>query len=98
MMRHGIRVSASFLQQEHVLLTGAVEAMVVDVQCMFPSITPICQNLHTKFITTSDICQIPGAIHIRIEDETKALEQAREVIKIACEAFAARDPNPRNQA
>jgi len=91
-MRHGIRISASFLQQEHVILTGAVEAMVVDVQCVFPSITPISKCFHTKFITTSEICQIPGAIHVQIDDE-KALDQAREIVKMACDAFAERDPN-----
>jgi len=88
-MRHGIRISASFLQQEHVILTGAVEAMVVDVQCIFPSIASISDCFHTKFITTSEICQIPGAMHIRVE-HSKALEQAREIVKIACDAFTER--------
>ena len=89
-MRHGIRISASFLQQEHVLLTGAIEAMVVDVQCVFPSIAPISECFHTKFITTSEICQIPGAIHVQLEDD-RALEQAREIVKMACDGFALRD-------
>ncbi|MDR2570429.1 MAG: anaerobic carbon-monoxide dehydrogenase catalytic subunit [Oscillospiraceae bacterium] len=92
LMRHGVRISASFLQQEHVLLTGAIEAMVVDVQCVFPSIAPISQCFHTKFITTSEICQIPGAIHIQIDDK-KAFDQAREIVRMACDAYSNRDPN-----
>jgi len=90
-MRHGVRIAGNFLQQETAILTGAVEAMVVDVQCVFPSITPLSECFHTKFITTSSICRIPGATHVQFEADT-ALEKAREIVKMACDAFEKRDP------
>ena len=33
LMRHGIPVAGNFLQQELAIVTGAVEMMIVDVQC-----------------------------------------------------------------
>ena len=36
LMRHGIPVAGNFLQQELAIITGAVDLMVVDVQCIMP--------------------------------------------------------------
>ena len=55
-MRRGIPMAGNFLQQENVVLTGACEAIVVDVQCIFPALGPLSKCFHTKFITTSPIC------------------------------------------
>ena len=52
-MRRGIPMAGNFLQQENVVLTGACEAIVVDVQCIFPALGPLSKCFHTKFITTS---------------------------------------------
>ena len=38
LMRHGIPVAGNFLQQELAIVTGAVDAMVVDVQCVMQSL------------------------------------------------------------
>ena len=51
-MRRGIPMAGNFLQQENVVLTGACEAIVVDVQCIFPALGPLSKCFHTKFITT----------------------------------------------
>ena len=56
-MRHGIPMAGNFLKQENVVLTGACEAIVVDVQCIFPALGPLSKCFHTKFITTSPIAQ-----------------------------------------
>ena len=58
-MRRGIPMAGNFLQQENVVLTGACEAIVVDVQCIFPALGPLSKCFHTKLITTSPICQMP---------------------------------------
>ncbi|MCL2232674.1 MAG: anaerobic carbon-monoxide dehydrogenase catalytic subunit [Treponema sp.] len=89
-MRHGVRIAGSFLQQEHVILTGVVEMMCVDVQCIFPSLPSLAQCFHTKFITSSPIARIPGAIHVEFNTET-ALEQAKDLVKMACDNFENRD-------
>lgn len=89
-MRHGIRMAGNFLQQENAILTGVVEMIAVDVQCIFPSLGPLSECFHTKFITTSDIAKIPGATHVKFNPDT-ALDQAKELVKMAIENFENRD-------
>ncbi len=69
-------MAGNFLQQENVVLTGACEAIVVDVQCIFPALGPLTKCFHTKFITTSPIAQMPDSDFIRFNAET-AGENAR---------------------
>ncbi len=64
-MRRGIPMAGNFLQQENVVLTGACEAIVVDVQCIFPALGPLSKCFHTKFITTSPIAQMPDSEFIQ---------------------------------
>ena len=64
-MRRGIPMAGNFLQQENVVLTGACEAIVVDVQCIFPALGPLSKCFHTKFVTTSPIAQMPDSEFIR---------------------------------
>lgn len=52
------------------VLTGACEAIVVDVQCIFPALGPLSKCFHTKFITTSPIAQMPDSDFIRFNAET----------------------------
>jgi carbon-monoxide dehydrogenase catalytic subunit len=92
LMRHGIPLAGNFMQQELALVTGAVDAMVVDVQCIMESLSDIAQCYHTKLITTSTKAKIPGAIHIDF-DEHKAMESAKEVIKVAIDSFPKRGSN-----
>ena len=92
LMRHGIPLAGNFLQQELALVTGAVDAMVVDVQCIMQSLPDIAQCYHTKIITTSPKARIPGAIHIEF-DEHKAMESARAIVKTAIENFPNRGKN-----
>ena len=69
-MRRGIPMAGNFLQQENVVLTGACEAIVVDVQCIFPALGPLSKCFHTKFITTSPIAQMPDSDFIRFNAKT----------------------------
>jgi len=92
LMRHGIPLAGNFLQQELALVTGAVEAMVVDVQCIMQSLPDIAQCYHTKLITTSPKAKIPGAMHIEF-DEHNAVESARAIVKTAIENFPNRGEN-----
>jgi carbon-monoxide dehydrogenase catalytic subunit len=92
LMRHGVPLAGNFLQQELALVTGAVEAMVVDVQCIMQSLPDIAQCYHTKIITTSPKAKIPGALHIEF-DEHNAIESARAIVKTAIENFPNRGKN-----
>ena len=88
-MRRGIPMAGNFLQQENVVLTGACEAIVVDVQCIFPALGPLSKCFHTKFITTSPIAQMPDSDFILFEAET-AGENAKKIVRAAVENFANR--------
>ena len=90
-MRRGIPMAGNVLQQENVVLTGACEAIVVDVQCIFPALGPLSKCFHTKFVTTSPIAQMPDAEYIRFNAET-AGENAKAIVKMAIENFKNRKP------
>jgi carbon-monoxide dehydrogenase catalytic subunit len=92
LMRHGVPLAGNFLQQELALVTGAVDAMVVDIQCIMQSLPDIAQCYHTKIITTSPKARIPGAMHIEF-DEHNALEGARTIVRTAIENFTNRGNN-----
>ena len=86
--RHGIALAAHVLQAEMVLVTGAVEAMVVDAQCIYPSLAQVASCYHTKLITT--IAEIPGAIHLPFKIE-KADKVAKQIVKIAINNYKNRN-------
>ncbi len=90
LMRHGIPVAGNFLQQELAMMTGVVEIMLVDVQCIMPALGSLSNCFHTKLITTSPKCKIAGAEHIEFEED-RAAEIARQIVKLAIENFANRN-------
>ena len=90
-MRHGIPMAGNFLNQENVVLTGACEAIVVDVQCIFPALGPLSKCFHTKFITTSPIARMPDSEFIRFS-AANAGENAKAIVKMAVENFKNRKP------
>ena len=92
LMRHGIPVAGNFLQQELAVMTGVVDVMLVDVQCIMPALGSLCDCFHTKLITTSPKCHIPGAEHIGFSED-KAAEIAGKIIKTAIENFPNRKGN-----
>lgn len=89
LMRHGIPVAGNFLQQELAIMTGVVDVMLVDVQCIMPALGSLSSCFHTKLITTSPKCKIEGAQHIEFHED-KAVETAKEIIKISIDNFANR--------
>ena len=91
-MRRGVPMAGNFLQQENVVLTGACEAIVVDVQCIFPALGPLSKCFHTKFVTTSEIAQMPDSDYIHFDVGT-ADEKAKAIVKMACENFKNRKPD-----
>jgi carbon-monoxide dehydrogenase catalytic subunit len=84
--RHGVPSAGNFLSQEIAVLTGAVDAMVVDVQCIMEALVPVSQRFHTLLITTSPKAKMTGALHIEF-DEEHALDIAKEIVKRAVDNF-----------
>lgn len=94
LMRHGVPLAGNFLQQELAIVTGAVEAIVVDVQCIMQGLADVAQCYHTKVITTDSRARIEGAIHIEF-DEHNAINIAKNIIKTAVDNFPNRGKNIR---
>lgn len=90
LMRHGFPIAGNFLQQELAVITGAVEAMIVDVQCIMPALGDLCECFHTKFISTSPKAKFPGAVHMEF-NEQKGFDIAMEIVDAAVENYANRN-------
>ncbi len=92
MMRQGIPSAGNDLNQELALLTGVVETMVVDVQCIMQALSDLAGKFHTKFVTTSPKVKITGAEHVEFE-EHHALDIARKIVKDAIDNYVNRKSN-----
>ncbi len=90
LMRQGIPMAGNHLMTELAIITGAVEAIVVDYQCIMPSLVQISGCYHTKFIDTAQKARFTGGIHFDIHPHN-ALSEARKIVEIAVNAFAERD-------
>jgi len=86
LMRQGIPAAGNFLHQELSILTGAVEAMIVDVQCIMQALVGLASNFHTLIITTSPKVKIKGATHIEF-DEHHALSIAKDILRKAVDNY-----------
>ena len=89
LMRHGIPVAGNMLQQELAVVSGAVEAMVVDVQCIMQSLPKVAECYHTEIFTTSHLAKMPGATHIEVDD-ANPLAAAKEIVSRAIERYPSR--------
>ncbi len=90
LMRHGIPIAGNELQQELAVITGAVELMSVDVQCIFPALAELCKCYHTHFVATSDQAAFPGSTHIQFE-EAEADQCALKIVTMAVENYSNRN-------
>ena len=91
LMRHGIPIAGNFLQQELAVMTGAIDLLLVDVQCVFPALARLQECFHTKVVSTSPKAKFPGAEHIEFHEE-HALDCARRIVRMAIDSFRRRDP------
>ncbi|HZW37028.1 MAG TPA: anaerobic carbon-monoxide dehydrogenase catalytic subunit [Candidatus Deferrimicrobiaceae bacterium] len=88
-MRSGAAYAGHLAQAELFLATGAIDAMVVDMQCIWPGLTTIAKCYKTRFITTVPFVRNPDAIHIEFRTEN-ADERAREILSHAIAGFRER--------
>ncbi|NYT17617.1 MAG: anaerobic carbon-monoxide dehydrogenase catalytic subunit [Methanomicrobiales archaeon] len=91
LMRKGIPNAGNHFNQELVITTGALEAMVVDYQCIFPSLPRTASCFHTHVISTSPKSKIPGSFYFEFEPEN-AYATAKAIVKMAVENFPNRIP------
>jgi carbon-monoxide dehydrogenase catalytic subunit len=91
LMRRGIPVAGNFLQQELAIITGAIEMMIVDVQCCMPSLPLVARSYHTEIVAATDIARTIGATYFDF-DEDNAYESAKSLLRKAIDNFKRRDP------
>ena len=89
LMRKGIPIASNVLSQELVLLSGILDAMVFDYQCIMPSLSVLSKCVHTRMVTTQEIDRLVGDTHIEFHPE-RARDSARQVLSLAAEAFKRR--------
>jgi carbon-monoxide dehydrogenase catalytic subunit len=89
LMRNGIPMAGNHLTTELVLTSGAVEMMIVDYQCIMPSLGTVAACYHTRMISTSDKARFPGMEHHEFHPDNAA-DKARELVKEAIENFTNR--------
>jgi len=93
LMRHGVPIAGNFLQQELAVMTGAVDLMMVDVQCIMPALADLVNHYHTKLVSTSPKAKFPGVEHVEFSEE-HALDVAKTIVRMAIENFGRRDRKP----
>lgn len=93
LMRQGVPLATNFMSQELPIMTGALDVMVVDVQCIMPSIQAVAECFKTKIVTTSQNARIPGSHFVDFTTE-QALEKAKEVIRLAIASYRERVGSP----
>ncbi len=86
LMRQGVATIGNYLSQELAVATGAIDAMVVDIQCIMQALAPLTKAYHTLLITTSPKAHIDGATHVEF-DEQRALEIAKQIVKMGIDNF-----------
>jgi carbon-monoxide dehydrogenase catalytic subunit len=89
LMRKGIPMAGNHLMQELCIITGAVEMMVVDYQCIMPAVAETAKCFHTKVISTFDKAKFPGVEHISF-DPQHGLTSGKQIVKMAVENYANR--------
>jgi len=92
LMRLGIPTAGHILQQELAITTGLADSIVVDIQCIFPSLADLASCYHTKLITTIDYVRIPGSTHVPFTIENSKVS-AEKIVNLSIEAYKKRNPS-----
>jgi anaerobic carbon-monoxide dehydrogenase catalytic subunit len=84
--RHGIPHAGNFMSTEAIMVTGAVDAMGVDVQCIMQGLAKVAECYGTRLFTTNPSCRIEGVDHIPlVEHEPRKCTDA--IVEQAIDRF-----------
>jgi len=90
MMRKKVPMAGNHLMTELTMVTGAVESIVMDYQCIMPALGRVAQCYHTKLYSTSDKAKFPFVEHVEFRPED-AKEQAFRLVKESIENYTRRN-------
>ncbi len=91
LMRQGIPMAGNHLMSELAIVTGAVDLIIVDYQCIMPGLVTVAGCYHSKVITTSPKAHFSGAEHVEFSLDN-ARQKALQAVGMAIEAYSGRDP------
>jgi anaerobic carbon-monoxide dehydrogenase catalytic subunit len=103
LMRKGISVATNYASQELAIVTGALDVLITDVQCIMPGLKQVADCYHTELISTIPYAKVEGASYVEFTPE-KADEFAQEIVLRALSRYKMRDsskveiPNERVEA
>jgi carbon-monoxide dehydrogenase catalytic subunit len=80
-VRHGLPHAGNFSSTETILVTGAVDAFCVDVQCIKQGLAKVAECYGTPLITTNPRAKIEGATHIEFHEHDPKSTTDEIVIK-----------------
>ena len=86
MSRHGVPHAGNFSSTEPIIVTGAVDAMAVDVQCIQQALVDVANCYDTPLITTNPRCRLERATHIEF-DEHNPMACSDEIVIKAISRF-----------
>ncbi len=95
LMRKGIPMAGNHFNQELVIQTGALESMIIDYQCIFPSLPRTASCYHTQIISTSRKSKVPGSLFFDFQPEN-AYSTAKAIVQMAIENYPNRIPEKVN--
>ncbi len=81
----------NWVTQEYIIATGAVDLVMLDMNCSTPGLKSTADHFHTRLVSVDRVVRMEGVDdHIDFKPE-KAEEQARELVKMAVEAYRNRN-------
>ncbi|TLN23083.1 anaerobic carbon-monoxide dehydrogenase catalytic subunit, partial [bacterium] len=91
LVRRGLNHAGNFVMADAAIITGIVDAIMVDVQCIMMGLSTISKCYHTKFVTTNYRCKVEGAEHVEFNGEHGAMETGKKLVELAIDNYKNRD-------
>ncbi|MDI3280567.1 MAG: anaerobic carbon-monoxide dehydrogenase catalytic subunit [Bacillota bacterium] len=82
--------TGNWITQEFLVATGAVDLVMMDMNCSIPALKLAADRFHTRLVSVDRILRLDGVEEHVDYDPVKAREQAQELIRLAVEAYRRR--------
>lgn len=82
--------TGNWLNQEFLVATGAVDLMMLDLNCTIPGLKDVAARFHTRLVPVNKMVRLPGISQGKDYDPETVGELARELIEEAIEAYGER--------
>lgn len=80
----------NWIGQEFYLATGAIDLVMMDMNCSLPGLKAVADRFHTRLVSVDRIVRMAGVSDHVDYDPEKIAGQAKELVKMAIEAYQQR--------